>query len=142
MRNVLMASMLALASCTPAAVAPDQAADVPPEVSALAHIYTLAIAGAVAAPDQGECLIKLDAEDVDAGDSVVRRAWIDPACYDALPIVRGLNQWSPNAFSGVQLIDADHATIVDFRPVADDTGDYLAGPAGDGATYELRTPSW
>jgi hypothetical protein len=107
-------------------------------VAVLAHIYTLGAAGGEAE----ECVIKLDAEDIDAGDSVVRRAWIDPRCYEAVAITRGLEQWSPNAFNGVQLVDRDHVTIVDFRPVADDTGDYLAGPAADGQTYELRTPSW
>ena len=136
----ILACAFGLAACAPpdAPVAGEPVPAVPAEIAALAHIYTFNVAES---PHE-DCLLKLDADDVDAGEGVVRLAWIDPRCYEAFPVLQALNQWAPIGSSGIRLIDNESGAIMDLLVVSDISGEYWSGAAADGKTYELRTPSW
>ncbi|MBL8549043.1 MAG: hypothetical protein JNJ73_03590 [Hyphomonadaceae bacterium] len=107
------------------------------DVSALAHVHALSADGA-----QGQCLMRLDADDVDPGPDETRLAWIDARCYAVYPIVRNLHSWTPIAGGGLRLMDSAKSTIIEFRPVTDGAGDRMSGATGDGKTYTLSTPDW
>lgn len=154
-RPLLFAMTLAVLSgcgpkpATPTDTAPAAPAPATDAISEIAHVYAFSAAvtggeGAPVGPDDPNCLIKLDADDMDPREQVVvRRVWMEPACYPAFPALRAVTQWELIPAAGVRLLGGDPlATIGEFSPVQDGTGVYIRGGAGsDGKVYEMRTPN-
>jgi hypothetical protein len=118
-------------------LAPDGGDRISAVIEALAHSYEFIPANEA----EPTCMIRLDSVELQGDDAKpYRRAWIEPKCFKAFPVLQKLERWAPSGDAGasLDLLDGAGKEIGHFSPVQD-TSVYLRGGVG-GKIYEMRTP--